>query len=252
MRTSNPVLHEKVFKKTGSYDFTQTMTMQGTTIKTFLLLCLTTLSAGWVWSKFADISIITHLQTISYYVFASLILAFIIAIVTCLAPSWSLITAPIYALLEGVFLGAFSLVVDRQYPGIIPQALSLTLAVLAVMLVIYSLGIINVTHRLRMIVASTTGAVCLVYALSFILRFFHIPMPFIHESGTVGILLGLFMVTIAAFNLLLDFDLIHRAQKHGAPKYMEWYGAFALMVTLIWLYVEILHLLIKLRQRKRR
>lgn len=251
MKTSNPALHSNIFI-VDSHDRTQSMTMQGTAMKTFFLLGLATLSAGWVWHKFSTISIITNFQSITTYVIVGSIAGFIVALCTIFKPSWSPITAPIYALLEGLALGSISLILDKQYPGIVAQALPLTFGTLAAMLIIYSLGIIRVTHRFRMMVFSATSAICFVYCLSCTLSFFGVYMPYIHDSGMIGIAFSFFVVGIASFNLLLDFDFIQKGQEHNAPKYMEWYGAFSLMVSLVWLYLEILHLLAKLRDRKRR
>lgn len=251
MKTSNPALRSNVFI-VDSHELTQSMTMQGTAIKTFFLLALATLSAGWLWHKFADISIITNFQSITTYAIGGSIAGFILALCTIFKPSWSPITAPIYALFEGLALGSISLVLERQYPGIVLQALPLTFGTLAMMLIIYTLGIIKVTHRFRMMIFSATAAIGFVYLLSSILRFFGVMMPYIHDSGTIGIAFSLFVVGVASFNLLLDLDFIHKGEEHHAPKYMEWYGAFSLMVSLVWLYIEILNLLVKLRERKRR
>ena len=252
MRTSNPALRESIFRIHGYDGIQGKMSMQGTAIKTFFLLSLASLTAGWIWYKFADVSIISHAKDIMTYLTLSTIGAFILSICTIFKPSWAPVTASLYALLEGVVLGSLSLILDRQYPGIVLQALPLTFGTLVAMLVIYNSGLIKVNHKFRMIMFSAMSAICLVYMLSWILSFFRINLPFIHSSGTIGVLFSLFVVGIAAFNLLLDFDFIEKGQAYGAPKYMEWYGAFSLMISLVWLYVEILRLLAKLRERDRR
>ena len=156
-------------------------------------------------------------------------------------------TAPIYAALEGLVLGAISAVFETMYPGIVIQAVGLSVGVLAVMLFVYGTGIIRATERFRIGVVAATGAVCLVYLVELVLSMFGIRLPFIHESGVVGICFSLVVVVIAALNLILDFDFIERGAEQQAPKYMEWYGGFSLLVTLVWMYLEILRLLAKLR-----
>jgi uncharacterized YccA/Bax inhibitor family protein len=181
----------------------------------------------------------------------SAILGFIVAMVTIFKPTWAATTAPIYAAVEGVFLGALSSMIEaRGYRGIALQAVSLTMGTLFVMLVLYSTRIIKVTQRLTTGIIAATGAVALLYFVTIILSFFHISVPFIHSAGPIGIAFSLFVVALAAFNLLLDFDYIEKSAAHGAPKSMEWYGAFGLIVTLVWLYLEILRLLQKLQDRR--
>jgi uncharacterized YccA/Bax inhibitor family protein len=159
-------------------------------------------------------------------------------------------TAPIYALLEGLFLGGISAIFEAQYPGIVIQAVSLTFGTLFCLLLAYRSGIIKVTENFKLGVAAATGGIALIYLATLVLGLFGVRMPFIHESGLIGIGFSLFVVVIAALNLVLDFDFIESGAKSGAPKYMEWYAAFGLMVTLIWLYIEILRLLAKLRSRR--
>ncbi|MEM7173942.1 MAG: Bax inhibitor-1/YccA family protein [Bacteroidota bacterium] len=250
LRTSNPALHQRAFVM-SNHGFTATMTIGGTAMKTIFLLGLASLSAGWVYYQFTDLSIMTHSKDIGVYLGIGCIGAFIFSLFTIFKPSWAFFTAPSYALLEGLLLGSLSLIVDRQCPGIVAHALPLTFATLLVMLFLYSSGIIRVTHRFTMMILVSMGAIGMVYLLSSILRLFHIQLPYIHESGPIGILFSVFVVGISAFSLVLDFDFIHKAEAYGSPKYMEWYGAFSLMLTLVWLYLEILRLLIKLRGRRR-
>jgi len=162
---------------------------------------------------------------------------------------WSGITAPLYAIAEGFALGGLSAMMELRYAGIVLQAVMLTVGVLAAMLMLYRTGIIKVTDKFRMGVVAATGGIMLLYLVDMALRAFtHIEIPFIHQSGALGIGFSLLVVGLAALNLTLDFDLIDRGAAEGAPKYMEWYGAFALMVTLVWLYLEILRLLSKARR----
>jgi uncharacterized YccA/Bax inhibitor family protein len=150
---------------------------------------------------------------------------------------------------EGLFLGGISSIFEAQFPGIVIQAVGLTLGTLVGLLFAYKSGLIKVTENFKLGVAAATGGIFLIYMASFVLGFFGVGIPFIHESGLIGIGFSLVVVVIAALNLVLDFDFIERGAEAGAPKYMEWYGAFGLMVTLIWLYLEMLRLLAKLRSR---
>jgi uncharacterized YccA/Bax inhibitor family protein len=175
---------------------------------------------------------------------------FIVALVTIFRPNWAAITAPIYALLEGLALGGISAMFERTYPGVAIQAVGLTFGTLFVMLLAYKTGMIRATQGFKLGVIAATGGIALLYLVEMVLGgFFHIQVPAINGSGAVGIGFSLFVVIIAALNLVLDFDMIETGVQGGAPKYMEWYGAFGLMVTLIWLYLEILRLLGKMRRR---
>jgi uncharacterized YccA/Bax inhibitor family protein len=161
------------------------------------------------------------------------------------------VTTPAYAAIEGLFLGTLSSLFELQYPGIVINAVSLTFAVLAALLAAYSSGWIRPSENFKLGIAAATGGIFIVYMVSMGLSFFGKSIPLIHESGLVGIGFSLFVVTIAALNLVLDFDFIETGVERGAPKYMEWYGAFGLLVTLVWLYLEILRLLAKLQGRRR-
>ena len=164
--------------------------------------------------------------------------------------TWSPITAPVYAALEGLFLGGISAIFESQYPGIVIQATGLTLGTLASLLVLYKLGIIKPTENFRLMIVSATMGIGVLYFISMIMNMFGSGgIGFIHSNGLFGIGFSLFVVAIAALNLVLDFDFIEQGAEMGAPKYMEWFGAFSLMVTLIWLYLEMLRLLAKLRSR---
>jgi len=243
MRTANPALSDKAFQipqATGE----ATMTINGTVSKTGIALLLLLMSASWTWQQAyagADIS-------------APLILGLlgglICAFVTIFKKTWAPITTPIYALLEGLVLGGISAIFERSYPGIVIQAVGLTFGTLFALLLAYQSGMIKVTENFKMGIVAATGGIFLVYLVNFIMGFFGARIPFIHESGWLGIGFSLFVVVIAALNLVLDFDFIEKGAEHGAPKYMEWYGAFGLMVTLIWLYLEILRLLAKLQSRR--
>ncbi len=175
-----------------------------------------------------------------------------VALVTAFKREWAPVTTPIYALLEGLFLGGLSLLYEQQFPGIVMNAVGLTFGTLAALLLAYRSGLIKATENFKLGIFAATGGIALLYLVSMGLGFFGIRIPLIHGSGVIGIGFSLFVVGIAALNLVLDFDFIERGAESGAPKYMEWYGAFGLLVTLIWLYIEILRLLAKLQSRGRK
>ena len=163
---------------------------------------------------------------------------FVIAMVTVFKKEWSPVTAPLYALVEGFFLGAISAMFNHMYEGIVMQAVLLTFGTLFALLFAYRSGLIKATENFKLGVVAATGGIALVYLASIVLRMFGINMPFIHDSGLIGIGFSLFVIVIAALNLVLDFDFIETGVEKGAPRYMEWYGAFGLMVTPVWLYIE--------------
>ena len=170
--------------------------------------------------------------------------------VTIFKKQWAPITAPIYALLEGLFLGGISAIYNAKFQGIVVQAVGLTLGVLAVLLVAYKSGLIKPTENMKLGIVAATGGVCMVYFVSIIMGMFGRSVAMIHGNGIFGIGFSIVVIIIASLNLVLDFDFIEDGAERGAPKYMEWYGAFGLMVTLVWLYLEILRLLAKLQSRK--
>jgi uncharacterized YccA/Bax inhibitor family protein len=239
MRTSNPVLNDHAFDA-QALDPAQAMTIQGTVNKTILLLVLVAMSAYGIWNNPAGLSA---------WFWPALIGGFIMAMVTVFKKEWAPVTAPIYALLEGVILGGISVFTERAYPGIVGQAVGLTFGTLFALLLVYKSGLIRVTDNFRMGLFAATGGIALFYFVSFILSFFGVRIPMIYSSGIFGIGFSVVVVIIAALNLVLDFDFIEQGSRAGAPKYMEWYGAFGLLVTLVWLYLEILRLLTKLRER---
>ncbi len=258
MRTSNPVLSEKVFMEERAYNQTESMSIQGTVNKTGFLLVLLLMTAAWVWGKFFQPvamfetanAVAQNQAAIIPFVMGGAIVGFITAIVTCFVKKWAMVTAPIYALCEGLVLGGLSALMEYQYPGIVFQAVGLTFGTLFALLFAYKAGLVKVTQNFRTGVFAATGGIALFYLATMILGFFKIQVPGVFGSGPLGILFSLFVVAVAALNLVLDFDFIERGAESGAPKYMEWYGAFGLMVTLIWLYIEILRLLAKLRDRR--
>jgi uncharacterized YccA/Bax inhibitor family protein len=220
------------------------MTMPGTVNKTGILLLCTIATSAWTWTRFH-----TNPESVGALVLGGAIGGFIVALVTIFKKNWSPITAPIYALLEGLVLGAISAMFEVRYNGIALQAVGLTFGTLLALLIAYSSGIIRVTDKFRLGVVAATGGIAVFYFAQFILGFFGIHFTTINGAGPIGIGFSLIVVVVASLNLVLDFDLIESGARSGAPKYMEWYGAFAVMVTLIWLYLEMLRLLSKIRSR---
>jgi uncharacterized YccA/Bax inhibitor family protein len=245
LRTANPALTAKAFtfKDTAS---STTMTVAGTINKTGMLLCLLCFTAGLVWHRFFTVGP----QSVMPWMVGGVIGGLVLALITVFKKTWAPVTAPAYALFEGAFIGGLSAMMEMRFPGIVLQAVGLTFGVLACMLIVYRTGLIKVTQKFRMGLLAATGAVFLVYMGTFILGLFGVGVPYIHGGGTIGIGFSVVVVIIAALNLVLDFDLIEKGARSGAPKVAEWYGAFALMVTLVWLYIEILRLLAKLNRRR--
>ena len=177
------------------------------------------------------------------------IVGFVLALITAFKKPWAPITAPLYAAVEGVFIGALSAIFEARFPGIVIQAVGLTFGTMAALLLAYRSGLIKVTERFKLGVFAATGGVVLLYLANFAMGFFGHSIGFVNGSSGIGIAFSAVVVVIAALNLVLDFDLIETGVNAGAPKYMEWYGAFALVVTLVWLYLELLRLLSKVQSR---
>jgi len=248
MRTANPALNSKTFTGFGQItDTSRVMSIQGTVNKIALLAFLVLITASWTWRLYYTSG---NPSAVMPWVFGGAFGGFIVALITIFKKQWAAFTAPIYALLEGLFLGGISAIFEAHYPGIVIQAVSLTIGTLFCLLLAYRSGVIKVTENFKLGVAAATGGIALIYLATLALGLFGVRMPFIHESGLIGIGFSLFVVVIAALNLVLDFDFIESGAQSGVPKYMEWYAAFGLMVTLIWLYIEILRLLAKLRSRR--
>jgi uncharacterized YccA/Bax inhibitor family protein len=244
-RSSNPALSEQIFAKERVYTSSEVMTIEGTKYKTLAMLALVVLGAVYTWRLAAIGS-----TSVTIWMMVGGIGGFITALITAFSPRSAPITAPIYSVLQGLLLGGLSAFMSAQYGlGIITQAVGLTFATFFFMLLLYRSGTIKVTAKFRMAVFAATGAIALMYFISFIMSMFGAPIGFIHDGGLLSIIISLVIIGVAALNLALDFDFIERGVNQGAPKYMEWYGAFGLMVTLIWLYIEFLRLLSKLSRR---
>ncbi len=251
MRSGNPVLGENTFLDVGSGRVvtrdSDSMTIGGTVNKTALLLALVLITATYTWNLFTGPESVPGLMP---FVWGGAIGGFILALVTVFKKAWAPVTAPIYALLQGLFLGGLSAIFEARFPGIVMQAVALTFGTLAALLMAYKSGLIRATENFKLGVVAATGGIALLYLVNIGMRAFGFEgMGFIHDSGLMGIGFSAFVVVIAALNLVLDFDFIESGVDAGAPKAMEWYAAFGLIVTLIWLYLEILRLLSKLQSR---
>ena len=245
-KSGNPALN--VFQNTIALPGSGVMTERGTLNKFFLLFLLVMASASLTWKAFYDG------VNVMPYMLGGAILGFITALAIIFKKEWAAYLTPVYALFEVVFLGAISATYNNVFaktaPGIVTQAVLLTFGCVISMYLLYRFRIIKVTEQLRSIIFIATAGIAIFYLLSIVLRMFHVDIAFIHEGSMLGIGFSLFVVAIAALNLLLDFDMIEKGVAAGAPKYMEWYGAFGLLVTIVWLYLEILRLLSKLASRR--
>ena len=237
-RSGNPSLNKNTFK---SFSITaeNQMTLDGTVNKTGISLLLLMFTATYTWNS----------PTLGLMVLGG-IGGFIVGILTHFKRHLSAITVPIYAALEGLLLGGISTMFEQLYPGIVSQAIFITFGILASLLIVYKSGLIKPTENFKLGVAAATGGIAFIYMISWIMSFWGGSIPLIHSSSTFGIVFSVGVIIIAALNLVLDFDFIEQGVEMGAPKYMEWYGAFGLMVTLIWLYLEILRLLAKLNSQR--
>ncbi|MBT2572047.1 Bax inhibitor-1/YccA family protein [Planococcus sp. ISL-110] len=244
MRSGNPSLKTGAFENFKDVKTGEMMTIQGTVNKTFILLLLLLVTFVFSWNQF-----VSSPNSVLPLILAGAVGGLIVGLITIFVPKVSPFTAPVYALLQGLFLGAVSAQYEAQYGGIVFQAVLITIGVLLSLLLVYKLGLIKVTQNFRLGVAAATGAIFLVYVISFVGGFFGFEIPHLHESTPLGIGISVVIVIIAALNLVLDFDFIENAAARQVPKYFEWYGAFGLLVTLVWLYLEMLRLLSKIRSR---
>ena len=239
VKTANPALNEQIFQNVRSVDNSTGMTIHGTVNKTAISLAILVASATFTWTNPSGGLMIM-----------GAIGGFIVAIITAFKKQWAPTTTPIYAALQGLFLGGISVMFNQQYPGIVIQAVYLTFGTLFALLIAYASGKIRVTENFKLGMAAAMGGLFFFYIINFILGWFGMGMTSVYGNGAIGIGFSVIVVVIAALNLVLDFDFIENGAAQGAPKYMEWYGAFGLLVTLIWLYIEILRLLAKLQSRR--
>jgi len=242
-RSGNPVLSEEIFKKGVSLSASdEAMTVSGAVNKTTILFLILMIGASLTWYQ--------PIAAAQPWMLVGVFGGLIAALVTVFKKEWAPVSAPIYAFLEGLFLGGISSVYASAYDGLVLEAVTLTFGTFAAMLILYKTGIVKVTEKLRFGIFAATGGIALVYFASMILGFFGISVSLINGTGLFGIGFSLIVVGVAAMNLLLDFDFIYQGAEYNAPKYIEWYAAFGLMVTLIWLYIEFLRLLSKLQSRR--
>jgi uncharacterized YccA/Bax inhibitor family protein len=241
MRTANPALNAKTFDVAN--EGAGVMTVQGTVSRTAMLLALLFAATLLTWKPSAS-------QDSTGWIMIGGIAGFIVALITIFNKKASPVTAPIYAVCQGLLLGGISSLFENRFPGIVMQAVLLTFGTLGALLLAYTSRLIRVTENLKLGLVAATGGIALFYLVSMILGFFGVQIPMIYGSGPVGIIFSAVIVVVAALNLVLDFDFIEQGAEQGAPKYMEWYAAFGLIVTLVWLYMEILRLLSKLQSRK--
>ncbi|NBD26625.1 Bax inhibitor-1/YccA family protein [Paenibacillus glycinis] len=244
-RSGNPTLNDKTFDRTGhgSYSGTDRMTINGTVNKTFITLAVLLGAAFATWNLYFKGN------DVMPYVIGGAIGGLICALIISFVPRTAPFLVPVYAALEGAFLGALSANYESAYGGITMQAALITMCVFFALLVAYKTRIIRATENFKLGVFAATAGIALVYLASMVLNMFGVTVPYLHDSSLIGIGISLVIVVVAALNLVLDFDFIEQGADRGAPKYMEWYGAFGLIVTLVWLYIEILRLLSKLRSR---
>ena len=251
MRSGNPALNQNTFLDVSTGQLVSgasadTMSLNGTVNKTGFMLLLLVATAAYTWSLYSP----ENPGAVMPWLLVGGIGGFIVALVTVFKKTWSPVTGPLYAALEGLFVGAVSAMFESRFPGIVMQAVGLTFGTLAALLLAYRSGLIKVTENFKLGIVAATGGIALLYLVNIGMRLFGFEgMGFIHDSGWMGIAFSGFVVVIAALNLVLDFDFIESGVEAGAPKYMEWYGGFGLMVTLVWLYIEFLRLLSKLNSR---
>ena len=246
-KSGNPALGEKTFARLAPVaDADSAMTLQGTVNRIAFLLVLVFAGAAFTWWLFnttGDFAIVAP------FFYGGVFGGLVVAIVLAFKKHWAPYLSMIYAALEGLALGGLSALLDASYPGIAFQALLLTFGILLVLLAAYTTRLIRVTENFKLVIVSATGGIAVYYLISFVLSFFGIRAPLIHDNSWIGIGFTLVVVIIAALNLVVDFDFIEKGVESGAPRYMEWYAAFGILVTLVWLYVELLRLLAKLRSR---
>lgn len=245
IRSTNPVLSSDTFRGARVRTGEEVMTIQGTVNKSLLAFAILLAAAGYAWNLGP-----TN-PSLSMLMMVGVLGGLGAAIATSVRPTWAPISVPIYAALEGLALGGISVVIEQRFPGIVSQAVFLTFGTLGAMLLGYRSGLLRATPAVQRVIMTATMGIALVYLINLVMSFFGSSLPLIHSSGPIGIGFSLIVVGVAAFNLVLDFDLIERGAERGAPQYMEWYGAFALLVTLVWLYLEILRLLQKLQEQRR-
>lgn len=246
MRSGNPALNDSTFNsfRSGGYESSNAMTITGAATKTMILLGLCFGTASMTWGMAAG----QNLPNAMPWMIGGMVAGLVFGLATGFKPTWSPITAPLYAMAEGLFLGGLSAMYEAQFHGIVFQALLATFGTTFALLIAYQTGIIKATENFKLGVFAATGGIAVMYLAMMVMRMFGMNVS-IMSMGWLGIGISVVVVIVAAMNLVLDFDYIEEAAKNGAPKYCEWYAAYGLMVTLVWLYVEILRLIAMLAAR---
>ena len=243
IKTSNPALSAKSFAGRVAVDG-EAMTLQGTVNKTGILLFCVFATAAWTWQLAS-----THPEQVSRWLWIGVLGGLGFAMATIFKKEWAPVTAPLYAACEGLALGGLSAVMQQAYPGIAVQALEGTLGVTLVMLFLYSSRVLRATPKFTLGVMAATGGIFFIYMLDMVLGFFGLHLPLLNSDSPLGIAISVGIIIVAALNLILDFAFVESGVQAQAAKYMEWYGAFGILVTLVWMYIEILRLLAKLSRR---
>ena len=250
-KSGNPTLTEKMFDKSLSMDASLqgTMTVKGAINKFGFMMLMLIAGAAYNWHLFEELK----QDSMNVLMIVGIVGGLITALAISFKPNWAPFLAPLYALLEGLFIGGISAIMNaafaKSYPGLVMQAVGLTFGVAIAMFLLFNFRIINATERFKSVVFTATLGIGIFYLLTMVLRLFGVNVSFMYDSSMLSIGISLFVVAIAALNLILDFDMIEQGAERGAPKFMEWYGAFGLMVTIVWLYIEMLRLLSKLNSR---
>jgi len=250
-KSGNPTLTEKMFDKSHEMAAGNmgTMTVRGAINKFGFMMLMLIAGAAYNWNLYEQLK----QDTMTTLMWVGIIGGLISALAITFKPNWAPVLAPLYALLEGLFIGAISAIMNaafaESYPGLIMQAVGLTFGVALAMFLLYNFRVINATERFKSIVFTATLGIGIFYLITMVLRLFGVNVSFMYDSSLLSIGISLFVVAIAALNLIMDFDMIEQGAERGAPKFMEWYGAFGLMVTIVWLYIEMLKLLSKLSSR---
>ncbi len=240
MALRNPVIYGNRFERSPDHDYGQSMTLAGAAGKALILTVLLVASAAYTWYLFVNG------EDVIGFLKVGLIGSLVIALPTIFFPRISPFTAPLYVIVNGLLYGAVSAMGEYLYPGVVMNAILITLSLFLITLFLYATRIIRVTPGLVAAISIATLAIALTYLVNLVLSFFGMSVPYIHDTGWIGIAISAFVIVIATSNLLIDFSNIEQYANEGRPKYMEWYGAFGLMVTIIWMYFEILRLLTKL------
>jgi uncharacterized YccA/Bax inhibitor family protein len=256
LESGNPTLSQKIFSRSASEISGETMTVRGTINKFGFLLLMVIAAAAFTWHQYyVKLSLADAQQSVTTYIMVGVFGGLICALAIIFKPTWAPYLAPAYGLLEGLFLGGISAVLNeafsQKYPGLITQAVGLTFGVAIAMFLLYNFRIIRATEKFKSVIFSATLGIAIFYLITWVLTLFHVSVPFMYDASPLGIGISLFVIAIAALNLILDFDMIERGADTGAPKFMEWYGAFGLLVTMVWLYLEILKLLSRIAGSRR-